>query len=160
MADQLVGWVFVGYPDEHLRTLLRPRAVRFWSDARTIEKVVGQPVLYLQTRDEGSAWIGSGAVVELEERWKAFGVHVETRSVLPRLLRVIAATRQSDITRSVLSLGGAPWENRTLATHLGLAEFRSRTPYLEQGRDVRLTASDWHHLTELQPALLDLWPSA
>lgn len=144
-ADQLVGWVFVGCPNEHLRILLRPNATHLWGDARTIEKVAGQPVLFLQTRAEGSAWIGSGVVAGLEERWKAFGVYVRTGRILPRLLRVIVPPEPERLpepgTWTGGSLGAAPWENRTLAARLGLGDFRLRTPYLEQGRDVRLTAA-------------------
>jgi hypothetical protein len=164
MANQVVGWVFVGYPDEHLRSMLRPGAVRLWEDARTVEKVPGQPVLFLQTRERGAAWVGSGVIRGAEERWKAFGVYVETRTVLPRLLATVATDPKGPPegrvpnVDSIRSLGMAAWENRTLATRLGLVKFRSRTPYLEEGRAVRLTASDWSVLCQLQPSLGDLWP--
>lgn len=165
MANQLEGWVFVGFPDEHLRWMLKPGSVRLWDDARTIGKTPGQPVLFLQSRDRGAAWVGSGVVSRVEERWQAFGVWVETRVVLARMLPTVArdpdgnpkgGTRAFD---SIDSQGMAAWENRTLAARIGLVEFRSRTPYLEEGRDIRLTASDWRVLCQLQPSLRSLLPS-
>lgn len=166
MANQLVGWVFVGHPDEHLRAMLRPGTLRLWDDARTIGKAPGQPVLFLQTRETGSAWIGSGVVRRVEERWKAYGVYVETRTVLARLLVTIdpgpvgREGRGSEISDSIRSQGMAAWENRTLAARVGFGGFQSRTPYLEEARDVRLTGSDWRLLCQLQPALSRLWPGA
>ena len=164
MANQLVGWVFIGFPDEHLRPMLRPGTVRLWEDARTVGKSPGQPVLFLQTREQGAAWVGSGLVSGVEERWKAFGVYVETRTVLPRLLVTVAPSpghspnRNPPGAEAVRSRGTAAWENRTLAARLGFGGFRSRTPYLEEERDLRLTASDWNLLCQLQPSLLHLWP--
>jgi hypothetical protein len=164
MANQVEGWVFVGFPDEHLRSMLRPGSIRLWDDARTIGKLPGQPVLFLQTREHGAAWVGSGVVTGTEERWKAFGVYVETRTVLPRMLVTVAL--DPDIhpkgrprtVDSIRSQGMAAWENRTLAARLGFAGFRSRTPFLEEARDLRLTASDWNVLRQLQPSLRSLWP--
>ena len=164
MANQIVGWVFVGYPDEHLRAMLRPGTVHLWGDARTMGKATGQPVLYLQTRERGAAWIGSGIVTGVEERWKAFGVYVETRTVLPRLIPTVAATPvvapdgPTNSSGSIRSQGPAAWENRTLAARVGLVDFRTRTPYLEDGRDIRLTSWDWNVLCQLQPSLRILWP--
>lgn len=166
MANQVVGWVFVGYPDEHLRSMVRPGTIRLWDDARTIGKVPGQPVLFLQTRERGAAWIGSGIIHQLEERWKAFGVYVETRTVLAHMLVAVNPEPEghrdgrSRTVDSVRSQGMAAWENRTLAVRLGFAGFRPRTPYLEERRDIRLTASDWRTLCQLQPSLPSLWPRA
>lgn len=164
MAHHQAGWVFVGFPEEHLRSMLRVGTVRLWDDARTIGKAPGQPVLFLQTRQQGAAWLGSGIVRELEERWKAFGVYVETRTVLPRLLPVVASGASAtgpngnDPTESVRRRGSAAWENRTLAARLGFTEFRTRTPYLEETRDLRLSESDRALLCALQPQLQALWP--
>jgi len=164
VEQQQGGWVFVGFPDEHLRSILRAGATQLWDDARTIGKAPGQPVFFLQTRERGAAWLGSGIVRQVEERWKAFGVYVETWVVLPRLLPVVAPEtgapppsghRPAD---SVRRLGSAAWENRTLAARLGFTEFRSRTPYLEEARDLRLSGSDWAVVCELQPQLRTLWP--
>jgi|GEM_PF-6155958 len=164
IANQVEGWVFVGFPDEHLRSMLRPGSIRLWDDARTIGKLPGQPVLFLQTREHGAAWVGSGVVTSMEERWKAFGVYVETRTVLARMLGTVAL--DPDIppkgkprtVDSIRSQGMAAWENRTLAARVGFAGFRSRTPFLEEQRDLRLTASDWSLLCQLQPSLRSLWP--
>jgi hypothetical protein len=164
MAARSGGWVFIGFPDEHLRTMLTAGTTRLWEDARTIGKADGQPVLFLQTREQGAAWIGSGVVRRVEERWKAFGVVVETRTVLPRLLPVVAhdgghpSGSAAPIVASIRDRGMAVWENRTLAARLGFAGFRSRTPYLEEARDLRLSASDWDVLCQLQPSLRGLWP--
>ena len=164
MANQVEGWVLVGFPDEHLRSMLRPGTVRLWDDARTIGKTPGQPVLFLQTRERGAAWVGSGAITAVDERWKAFGVYVETRILLARML-VTEAGRPDGLPKtglrsadSIRSQGMAAWENRTLAARMGFEGFRSRTPYLEEGRDIRLTASDLNVLYQLQPALRSLWP--
>ncbi len=165
MTSELVGWVFVGYPDEHLRSILRAGTVRLWDDAHTIGKVPGQPVLFLQTREKGAAWIGSGVIRGVEERWKMFGVYVETRTVLARMIPTLTAYPDGDSDRypsSVVSIrtqGAAAWENRTLAARVGILDYRTRTPYLEEGRDVRLTGSDWRVLCELQPSLRMLWPA-
>jgi hypothetical protein len=164
MVDHLQGWVFVGFPEEHLRSMLRPGAVRLWDDARTIGKFPGQPVLFLQTRERGAAWVGAGLVTGVEERWRAFGVYVETRTVLARMIVALPGDAESHpgsghhAVDAVRSQGMAAWENRTLAARLGFQGFRSRTPYLEAERDLRLTASDWNVLCQLQPSLRDLWP--
>ena len=156
--------MFVGFPDEHLRSMLRPGTVRLWEDARTIGKTPGQPVLFLQTRERGAAWVGSGVITGLDERWKAFGVYVETRTVLARMLQTETRDSEAPLEKgvgsgdSVRSRGMGAWENRTLAARMGFEGFRSRTPYLEEGRDIRLTASDWSVLCQLQPALRGLWP--
>ena len=42
ITNQVEGWVFVGFPDEHLRSMLRPGSIRLWDDARTIGKLPGQ----------------------------------------------------------------------------------------------------------------------
>lgn len=164
MANQVQGWVFVGFPDEHLRTMLRPGTVRLWDDARTIGKTPGQPVFFLQTRERGAAWVGSGVITGVDERWKAFGVYVETRTLLARMLPTEAGGRENSpkagppSSDSIRSLGMGAWENRTLAARMGFEGFRSRTPYLEEARDIRLTASDWAVLCQLQPSLQGLWP--
>lgn len=86
MTNQIVGEEFVGYPDEHLRSMLRPGTLHGWGDARPIGKAPGQPVLFLQTRERGAAWVGSGVIRRVAERWKALGLYVETRAVLARPL--------------------------------------------------------------------------
>ena len=164
MANELVGWVFVGYPDERFRQIVRAGEVHLWDDARTIGKTPGQPILYLQTWKRGAAWVGSGVVIRVEERWKAFGVYVETRSILTRLIPTLAVEPEGPpdgrITsvESIRAQGPAAWENRTLAARVGILEHRTRTPFLEEGRDVPLTAADWRLLCELQPSLRALWP--
>jgi hypothetical protein len=164
MADPLEGWVFVGFPEEHLRTMLRPGTTRLWDDARTIGKVPGQPVLFLQTREQGAAWVGSGVVIRVEERWKALGVYVETRTVLPRMLETVSPDRDdptkggAHAAHSIGTQGMGAWENRALASRLGFAGFQPRTPYLHAERDLRLTASDGALLCQLQPSLRSLWP--
>jgi len=164
MANQVRGWVFIGFPDEHLRSLLRAGETRLWDDAHTIGKQPGQAVLFLQTRDQGAAWVGAGVVVGVEERWKNFGVYVETRTVLPRMIATVGKASVDQPASpahpadSIRSRGMAAWENRTLATRLGFAGFQSRTPFLDDGRDTRLTASDWILLCQLQPSLKSLWP--
>ena len=158
------GWVFVGFPDEHLRSMLRAGTTRLWDDARTIGKQPGQSVLFLQTRERGAAWVGAGVVRGVEERWKAFGVYVETRVVLPRMLVTIAegpdtpATKENRAVDSIRSRGLTAWENRTLAARMGFVGFRSKTPFLEETRDLRLSPSDWLLLCQLQPALGSLRP--
>ena len=165
MANQVVGWVFAGYPDEHLRAMLRPGTVHLWDDAHTIGKSPGQPVLFLQTRERGAAWVGSGVVLSAEERWKAFGVYVETRTILTRMIPTLTVgpegppNGRAAFVESIRAQGPAAWENRTLAARVGLIDFRFRTPYLEEGRDIRLTAADWRVLCELQPLLRTLWPA-
>jgi hypothetical protein len=164
MTNQFEGWVFLGFPDEHLRSMLRPGTVHLWEDARTIGKIPGQAVLFLQTRERGAAWVGSGVVTGVEERWKAFGVYVETRTVLAHMLTTVKRNPDSLPDRgdravdSIRSRGMAAWENRTLAARIGFGGFRSRTPYLGEERDIRLTASDWRVLCQLQPSLSSLWP--
>jgi len=164
IAGPVQGWVFVGFPDEHLRTMLREGTVRLWDDARTIGKVPGQPVLFLQTREQGAAWVGAGVVTDLEERWKAFGVYVQTRTVLARMLPVSSRdarnhpTAQATAVEAIRARGPAAWENRTLAARLGFMGFQTHTPYLEDTRDLRLSDSDWSVLCQLQPSLLGLIP--
>jgi hypothetical protein len=164
IANQVRGWVFIGFPDEHLRSLLRVGATRLWDDARTIGKQPGQPVLFLQTRARGAGWVGAGIVKGVEERWKSFGVYVETRTVLSRMIAAVARgptdgpTSPDQAAESIRARGMAAWENRTLATRIGFEGFRSRTPFSEEGRDLRLTASDWNLLCRLQPSLRNLWP--
>ena len=139
--------------------MLRPGRARLWEDARTIGKSPGQPVLFLQTREQGAAWVGSGVVTEVEARWKAFGVYVETRKVLARLLPTIhqhpgdSAPGTAPSLDSMRSQGMSAWENRALAARVGFAEFRTSTPYLEGARDLRVSPSDWSALCRLQPAL-------
>ncbi len=164
LVQQQGGWVFLGFPEEHLRSILRVGALQLWDDARTIGKAPGQPVFFLQTRQQGAAWLGSGVVRQVEERWKAFGVYVETRAVLPRLLPIVAHEPHSTTASghppadSVRRRGTEAWENRTLAARLGFTEFRSRTPFLEETRDLRLSPADWSVLCQLQPHLRSLWP--
>jgi len=164
MANQIQGWVFIGFPDEHLRSLLRVGTTQLWDDAHTAGKQPGQPVLFLQTRERGAAWVGAGSVMGVEERWKAFGVYVETRTVLTRLMPTTARgpvgspTSPNPAVESIRSRGMTAWENRALAARLGFVGFQSRTPFLEEGRDFRLTASDWGLLCQLQPSLKSLWP--
>ncbi len=164
MANQLEGWVFVGFSDENLLSMLHPGTVHLWDDARTIGKAPGQPVLFLQTQGKAPAWAGFGVVTQVEERWKAFGVYVETRTVLSRLLVTVVSESSGPPTKgtshvdSIRSQGPAAWENRTLAARIGFGGFRARTPYLEEERDIRLTASDRNVLCQLQPALRSLWP--
>ncbi len=165
ITNQIEGWVFVGFPDEHLPSLLRAGTTRLWDDARTIGKQPGHPVLFLQTRERGASWVGAGVIAEVEERWKAFGVYVETRTVLARMLPTMTGVSGShppsvsSPVDSIRSQGMAAWENRTLAARIGLAGFRSRTPFLEGERDLRLTSSDRSLLCQLQPSLNRLWPA-
>lgn len=108
--------------------------------------------------------MGAGVVGSVEERWKAFGVYVETRTILPRMIAAMTGDPDRHPTSgnlavdSIRSQGMAAWENRALAARVGFAGFRSRTPYLEETRDLRLTASDWAVLCQLQPSLSILWP--
>jgi len=164
MPNQLLGWVFVGFPDEDLRSLLRARTIHLWEDARSAGKEPGQPVLFLQAHERGADWVGSGVVKEVEERWKPLGVYVETRTVLTRSLALVASglgrhltdgTRPVDSYRSTAS---TVWENRALAARIGLPGYRSRTPFLEGERDFRVTLSDWNLLCQLQPSLKGLLP--
>jgi len=164
MTNQVRGWVFIGFPEEQIRTLLRQGSTHLWDDAHTVGKQSGQPVLFLQTRERGAAWVGAGVITGVEERWKAFGVYVETRTVLARMMPVVAeglatgTASPNPAVESVRSRGMAAWENRALASRVGFVGFESRTPFLEEGRDLRLTGADWNLLCELQPALKDLWP--
>ncbi|MHB1435479.1 MAG: hypothetical protein ACYCPN_01575 [Thermoplasmata archaeon] len=149
MPDQLVGWVFVGYDDEDLRRELRLGHPYVWRDARTQGKEVGHPVLYLQTGGV-PRWVGAGRIRELDERWKIFGVSV----VLDRWIAPPLPAR----ARGTVPVPGAVeqagrWENRTLADRIGIPGHRTHTPFLDEGRDLRLTAADRDELFRQQPAL-------
>jgi len=158
-ANQHVGWVFLGYPDERLRSWLRPGRVHLFEDARAIAKEEGAPVLFLQLGARSAHWVGAGTVAGLEERWKMFGVHVRcTRVLSPGLPSVPPARPASEGGGPATDLFRVPWENRALASHLGLDGFRSTTPYLDDRRDLRLTAYDLRRLVDLQPGLRALVP--
>lgn len=149
MADQFVGWVFVGYGDEDLQRELPLGRSYHWKDARTQGKEVGQPVLYLQTGGT-PRWVGRGRIQEIEERWKIFGVSVVLdRWILPPLP---ARARGAAVVQGAAEHVGR-WENRTLADRIGIPGHRTHTPYLEEGRDLRLTAADLDELFRQQPAL-------
>ncbi len=150
------GWVLCGDEDEELRSILRPGRSHLWNDARLAGKEIGQLVLFLQTGRGPPAWIGSGAVAGIEERWRIFGVSVDCRVLFARPLVAIAPSVPGTGDSSTTEVGS--WENRTLATRIGLRGFRMRTPFLEEGRDLRLTASDLERLLQLQPELRCLWP--
>ncbi len=161
LSNHQVGWVFVAYPDERMRTLLRAGRESKWSDARTTAMEPGQPVLFLQLGDGSPTWAGAGRVVGVEERWRMFGVRTQCLTKLARPLVAVPARSPgaSAAGRATEHLDNAAlWENRSLAERVGLHRFRSRTPYLEEGRVLRLTAADLHHLLELQPALGRIWP--
>jgi hypothetical protein len=145
------AWVLCGDKDEDLRRILRRGKSNLWSDAHSAGKEFGQFVLFLQTGLGPPAWIGSGTITGTEERWKIFGVWVRCDSLLPQPLPAIA---HSVIGPSLSSREkGGSWENRTLAARLGLRGFRMRTPFLEDGCDLRLTPSDMERLLRLQPEL-------
>jgi len=153
MPDQFVGWVFVGYDDEDLGRELRPGRPYHWKDARTRGKEIGQPVLYLQTGGV-PRWVGRGHIAGIEERWKIFGVSVVLdHRIDPPLPTLARGPAPPD--------GGAEitgrWENRTLADRIGIPGHRTHTPYLEEGRDLRLTAADRDELLRRQPALRTWW---
>ncbi len=150
LAEHSVGWVFVGYPDERLDRHLVPGRIVHWRDARTMGVEADQPVLFLQLDERSGSWVGSGRIVDVEERWRAFGVRVRC---LERLERPLPA-----VPGPVGPEGATTWENRTLAARLGLATFRTRTPFLDEGRVHRLTAADLDRLVGIQPALRPLWP--
>lgn len=150
MPDQIVGWVFVGDDDEDLRRMLRPNAPFCWRDARTQGKSVGQPVLLLQTGGT-PRWVGRGHIHSLDYRWKIFGVTVMLDGWIDPPL-VARAPESANPDRGVY-LHARHWENRTLASRIGLPGFHSRTPYLEEGRDLRLTRADLEELIRQQPAL-------
>ncbi len=145
------AWVLCGDEDEDLRSILRPGRSHLWSDARLTGKEIGQFVLFLQTGRGPPAWIGSGAVAGIAERWKIFGVWVDCRVLLARPLVAIARSVPGTGDSSTTEVGS--WENRTLATRIGLRGFRMRTPFLEGGCDLRLTSSDTELLLQLQPEL-------
>ncbi len=149
MPDQVVGWVFVGYDDEDLRRELGAGRSYQWKDARTRGKEIGQPVLYLQIGGI-PRWVGRGHIDGIEERWKIFGVSVALDGwIAPPLPTLPGGPPPPD--------GGAEvtgrWENRTLADRIGIPGYRTHTPYLEEGRDLRLTAADRDELFRRQPAL-------
>ncbi len=150
------AWVLCGDEDEDLRSILRPGRSHLWSDARLAGKEIGQFVLFLQTGRGPPAWIGSGVIAGIEERWRIFGVWVDCRTLLPRPLVAIARSVPDPGVSSRAEV--TSWENRTLATRIGLRGFRMRTPFLEDGRDLRLTALDTGRLLQLQPELRRLWP--
>ncbi len=149
MPDQFVGWVFVGYDDEELRRDLRLGRPYHWKDARTQGKEIGQLVLYLQTGTP-PRWVGRGHIQEIEERWKIFGVSVVLdRWISPPL--PARARRPTPASGPVEHVDR--WENRTLADRIGVPGHRPHTPFLEEGRDLRLTAADRDELFRQQPAL-------
>ncbi len=151
VADQDAGWVFVTEPDEPLAPWLKVGAERDWGDARTLGRAPGQPVLFLRAGGSGAWWVGSGRVVDVSERWRAFGVR--TRCVHRSSPPIPAVP-----PRTVSAPGPVAWENRALAARLGLDRFRSRTPYLDASRAMRLTSLDLDRLEEVQPRLATLWP--
>lgn len=160
-ADQHTGWVFVGFSDENVRPWLRPGTVRLWDDARTIAKREGEFVLFLQLGRSGARWVGAGRIVGPEARWKAFGVEVRcTRVLAPGLLAVPgllpSKLGSSDENSPARLPPEEAWENRELAAVIGVHRFRARTPFLDAGRDLRLTGSDLRLLIALQPELAGL----
>lgn len=145
-----------------MREWLRPGSVRLWEDARTISKEPGAPVLYLQLGERGPRWEGAGRVVEVEERWKSFGVYVRCTKVLPRGIHAVPRIPDPAASKGTPARTSYPaeeaWENRSLASLLGLHRFQTRTPFLDEGRDLRLTGSDLRLLVDLQPGLAQLIP--
>jgi hypothetical protein len=161
-ANRTIGWVFVADSKERLREWVRPGSTRLWDDARSVGKEPGQPVLFLQLLRSGARWEGSGSIVDVEERWKAFGVRVRCNRLLPAglpaVLRAASDTAGAVIDGSAGVARPDEWENRNLAALLGLIEFGSRTPFLNEGRDVRLTDADLRSVLALQPAIRQLLP--
>jgi hypothetical protein len=147
-----IGWIIQGYAGERIDRDLAPAEVHRWGDARSRGKVLGQPVLFLQSRPRDSRWVGWGLVVEPEERWRVLGVTVRCEEVVRPGLPVV-------VSRSVTppQAGGFPnhnWEYRELGHVLGLEAHRDRTPYLDtDARDLRLSVHDLRFLLQLQPAL-------
>ncbi len=157
-AEHPSGWVFLGFPDEALRRWLRAGTVRLWSDARSISKVEGQSVLFLQLGKAGAHWEGAGRIEAPEERWRQFGVRVRCTQLLPHPLPAVPATvseptATGNPSREPRIPSEDLWENRALASLVGLHRFRSRTPYLEDSRDLRLSDSDVRLLRTLQPGI-------
>ena len=162
-GTESVGWVIVGDADEDLRGSLRPGEPHLWADARTRGKVRGQPVLFLQSTQDGRAhWVGSGFVLAPEERWKSLGVWIQCVRVRPA--SQVAPGRSTNGAPGPMEdvpLGPMDrWENRSLASRLGVPGFRMRTPYLEDGRDIRVTAADRDLLFRFFPALREWWKEA
>jgi len=154
------GWVFCAETDDEVRTWLRPGVQHLWGSARSMGKERGQPVLFLLEGPRPPLWLGSGKIIEPEERWKVLGVHVECLEVLRHPLPSLPTDREGISRPGVASLiqaGAHRWENRTLATRIGLAGFRSHTPYLEEMVDLQLSSGDLEHLLVLQPGLYKLW---
>jgi hypothetical protein len=150
--SEAVGWVFQAYADERLA--LRPRGIIQWSDARTAGKEAGQPVLFLQAGRHGPTWTGWGAVYDIPERWRVFGV----RTICRGIARPALPARELPRTTPTVPPRARPypyvWENRALACALGLGGYRDRTPFGSVGsRALRLTASDRDALARLQPGL-------
>jgi hypothetical protein len=131
-----------------------------WDSARSVGKEPDQPVLFMLEGPRPPLWLGSGRILEPEERWKVLGVLVECREVLSHPLPALP-TKLEDLARpevaDLVDAGAHRWENRTLATRIGLTGFRSRTPFLEEMVDLQLSPGDWEHLLVLQPALRKLW---
>ncbi len=143
--------MFVAEPDEPLARWLEVGTERHWGDARTLGMAPGQPVLFLRVGGSGAWWVGSGTVVDVGERWRAFGVRTRcVRRSSPPLPAVPPDT--------VSPTGSVAWENRALAARLGIGRFRSRTPYLDASRAMRLTSLDLDRLEAIQPRLAALWP--
>jgi hypothetical protein len=158
--DPLNGWVFCADQEDDLRTILHPGVQHLWESARSVGKEPGQPVLILYEGPDPPLWLGSGKIIGPEERWKVLGVHVECREVLRHPLPSIPSHREGTMRPEVADLlkAGAPrWENRSLATRIGLTGFRLHTPFMEEAADLRLSAGDSELLFVLQPTLRKLW---
>jgi hypothetical protein len=129
-----------------------------WDEARSIAKEPGQPVLFLQTGPGGATWEGCGRVVECEERWKAFGVYVRCTRLFDRSLPALPR-RPRGPAGSARVPNSEVWDNPSLPDRIGLNGYRLRTPFLDEGRDVRVTSRDFRRLVELQGALAELAPT-
>ena len=162
LADHQVGWVLVAYPDERFGSRLRAGRDSNWSDARTTSMEPGQPVLFLQLGPPSPRWAGVGRIVGVQERWRMFGVVVRCLERFAPPLPAVPGRnpRATAVARSLADeLDNAPvWENRTLAEVLGLHRSPYRTPYLGEGRVVRVTAGDLGLVRQLQPSLARVWP--
>jgi hypothetical protein len=146
-----VGWVFQVGPEDPLSPWLKPGATRTWDDASAAGKEPGQPVLFLQRREEATAtWNGHGHVLSPLERWKAYGVRTVCSEVIEPPLPVAEPSAVA-----LAHLGSEhSWENRALGSVLGLLRYRDRTPYHEVGaRVLRLTSSDLYLVGLAQPRL-------
>ena len=153
------GWVFCADPDDDVRKWLRPGVQHLWESARSVGKEAGQHVLFLLENPRSSAWLGSGEIVELEERWKMFGVVVECKKRLPHPLPSLPTLQERagrPEATNLIKAGASPWENRDLATRIGLSGFRSRTPSAEWAADLLLSPEDLERLLVLRPALKNL----